>query len=393
MKIKLYFIKICNFFTQGVILSDITLVMLCAGNSSRFGLKPKKQWLRIEHTPLWLFVTKKLSSYYSFSKIIVVSSSNELSYMANFDESLTYVAGGNTRQQSMKNALEHVSTPYVMISDVARSCVPAQVIDNIIAQKGNADCIVPYVNVSDTVVYEHQTIDREAVKLIQTPQLSTTNTLKLALSTAVEYTDDSSAIKAMGGKVTYVLGDCASLKLTFEKDLQEVACLKAPANSYFTGTGFDIHPFEEGKPMVLGGVLIDVPYGFKAHSDGDVLIHSVIDALLGAAGAGDIGEFFPDTQEEYKNIDSTKLLNTIVEFIKNVGYEIVNVDVTIIAQQPKINPYKMQIKTLLAEVLNIEKQFVNIKATTAEKLGFIGRKEGIAVQSSATLNYYNWKAL
>lgn len=374
-------------------MSDITLVMLCAGSSSRFGLKPKKQWLRIEHTPLWLVVTKKLSSYTSFAKIIVVSSSNELNYMNNFDETFTYVAGGNTRQQSMKNALEHVTTPYVMVSDVARSCVPKNVLENLIAQKGNADCIVPYVNVSDTVVYENQTINREDVKLIQTPQLSNTNKLKMALNTSVEYTDDSSAIQALDGNVTYILGDVASKKLTYEKDLQEVSCLKAPSNSHFTGTGFDIHPFEENKPMFLGGVQIDVPYGFKAHSDGDVLIHSVIDALLGATGAGDIGEFFPDTAQEYKNIDSKILLNTIVEFITHVGYEIVNVDVTIIAQQPKINPYKMEIKNALANLLNIEKQFINIKATTAENLGFIGRKEGVAVQSSATLKYYNWKAL
>lgn len=372
-------------------MSDITLVMLCAGSSSRFGLKPKKQWLRIEHTPLWLFVTKKLSSYTPFAKIIVVSSADELNYMNNFDETFTYVAGGNTRQQSMKNALEYVTTPYVMVSDVARSCVPKSVLENLIAQKGNADCIVPYVNVSDTVVYENQTINREDVKLIQTPQLSNTAKLKTALNTSVEYTDDSSAIQAMGGKVTYILGDVASKKLTYEKDLQEVGCLKAPANSYFTGSGFDIHPFEDEKPMFLGGVQIDVPYGFKAHSDGDVLIHSVIDALLGAAGAGDIGEFFPDTEQAYKNIDSKILLNTIVEFIAHVGYEIVNVDVTIIAQQPKINPYKREIKNALAHLLNIERQFINIKATTAEKLGFIGRKEGVAVQSSATLNYYNWK--
>jgi len=372
-------------------LSDITLVMLCAGSSSRFGLKPKKQWLRIEHTPLWLFVTKKLSSYYNFSKIIVVSSSDELNYMQNFDDNITYVAGGNTRQQSMKNALEHVTTPYVMFSDVARSCVPKNVIDALIEEKGNADCIVPYINVSDTVVYENETINRENVKLIQTPQLSNTAKLKAALDTQIEYTDDSSAIQAMGGKVTYILGDVASKKLTYEKDLQEVPCLKAPSSSHFVGTGFDIHPFEDDKPMFLGGVQIDVPYGFKAHSDGDVLIHSVIDALLGAAGAGDIGEFFPDTAQEYKNIDSKILLNKIVEFITHVGYEIVNVDVTIIAQQPKINPYKVEIKNALAKLLNIQRQFINVKATTAEKLGFIGRKEGVAVQSSATLNYYNWK--
>ena len=128
--------------------------------------------------------------------------------------------------------------------------------------------------------------------------------------------------------------------------------------------------------MYLGGVKIEgLDYGFKAHSDGDVLIHSIIDAILGAAGAGDIGEFFPDTDEKYKGVDSKLLLNSIVTFIYNVGYEIVNIDVTIIAQQPKINPYKVQIKNTIAKLLNIEKQFVNIKATTAEKLGFIGRKE------------------
>jgi len=126
--------------------------------------------------------------------------------MQNFDDSFIYVAGGNTRQHSMQNALNYVNTPYVMISDVARSCVPQMVIDNLIAQKGNADCIVPYLNVSDTVVYETQTINREAVKLIQTPQLSLTTTLKKALNTSVEYTDDSSAINAIGGSVIYVQG-------------------------------------------------------------------------------------------------------------------------------------------------------------------------------------------
>ena len=140
----------------------------------------------------------------------------------------------------------------------------------------------------------------------------------------------------------------------------------------------------------MGGIKLPVDYGFKAHSDGDVLIHSVIDALLGAAGAGDIGEFFPDTDAQYKGIDSKVLLNQIVEFIYNVGYEIVNIDLTIIAQKPKINPHKQEIKSSIAKLLGIEKQFVNIKATTAEKMGFIGRSEGVAVQSIATLKYYNW---
>ncbi|RXJ75093.1 bifunctional 2-C-methyl-D-erythritol 4-phosphate cytidylyltransferase/2-C-methyl-D-erythritol 2,4-cyclodiphosphate synthase, partial [Arcobacter sp. F155] len=131
-------------------------------------------------------------------------------------------------------------------------------------------------------------------------------------------------MKAIGGSIKYIEGDIASKKLTINSDISEITCLKPPSNNFFTGTGFDIHPFEENKKMFLGGVNIDVHYGFKAHSDGDVLIHSLIDALLGAVGAGDIGEFFPDTSEKYKNIDSKILLNNIVEFICNVGYEIVN---------------------------------------------------------------------
>ena len=380
----------CNFFTQGVILSDITLVVLCAGTSSRFGLKTKKQWLRIESEPLWIYVTKKLQEYTDFEKVIVTSQTDELNYMKNFTTEITIIPGGNTRQESMNNALNEVTTKYVMISDVARACVPKIVITDLINNKNKADCIVPYLTVSDTVVYENETINREDVKLIQTPQLSTTLKLKEALKSSVIFTDDSSAIKANSGTVFYVKGSSLSKKLTFEHDLQE-SPLNAPSINSFTGTGFDIHPFEDNKPMFLGGIKIDVPYGFKAHSDGDVLIHSLIDALLGAAGAGDIGEFFPDDDAQYKDIDSTLLLSNIITFVNNVGYEIVNVDLTVIAQKPKINPYKKQIKTKIAQLLNISTQFVNIKATTAEKLGFIGRSEGIAVQSTATVKYYDWK--
>lgn len=311
--------------------------------------------------------------------------------MENFSSDFTFVSGGNTRQESMQNALSKVKTEHIMVTDVARACVPKWVIENLLEAKDTAACIVPVLDVSDTVIYDEQTINRDNVKLIQTPQLSKTHTLIQALNTSIEYTDDSSAIKALGEKVTYVQGSNESKKLTFDKDLKEISCLKAPTNNFFTGTGLDIHAFEDDKQMVLGGIEIDVPYGFKAHSDGDVLIHSVIDALLGAAGAGDIGEFFPDTDPQYKGADSKQLLEHIVQFIYNVGYEIVNVDLTIIAQQPKINPHKQQIKRKMAGLLHIEPQFVNIKATTAEKLGFLGRSEGVAVQSIATLKYFDWK--
>ncbi len=371
-------------------MSNVTLIVLCAGNSTRFGLQTKKQWLRIDNQPLWLFVTKRLDNLYKFNKVIITSSKDELNYMQNFSDDYEFVAGGDTRQQSMKNSLKNVDSEYVMVTDVARACIPENVITSLIDSKEKADCIVPTLKVSDTVIYNEETINRDNVKLIQTPQLSKTTVLKAALETEEEFTDDSSAIKANGGSIFYVEGSIKSKKLTFGDDLKELSCLKAPSQNFFTGTGYDIHPFEENKKMYLGGINIDVPYGFKAHSDGDVLIHSVIDALLGACGAGDIGEFFPDTDDEFKNIDSKILLQEIVKFIYNVGYEIVNVDLTIIAQQPKINPYKNEIKKTIASLLNLEKQFVNIKATTAEKLGFIGRKEGVAVQSIATLKYYDW---
>ncbi|KAB7889697.1 bifunctional 2-C-methyl-D-erythritol 4-phosphate cytidylyltransferase/2-C-methyl-D-erythritol 2,4-cyclodiphosphate synthase [Poseidonibacter ostreae] len=369
---------------------DVTLIVLCAGNSSRFEHKAKKQWLRIDNEPLWLNVTKKLATYANFQKIIVTSHKNEISYMNNFSDDFCFVAGGNTRQESIKNSLDEVNTKYVMISDVARAGIPQSVILELLENKDKADCIVPVLNVSDTVIYNENTINRDNVKLIQTPQLSNTKALKESLKTNTEYTDDSSAIKANNGSIKYIKGSTESTKLTFGNELEEIPSLKAPSNNFFTGTGFDIHQFEENKEMYLGGIKLPVEYGFKAHSDGDVLIHSVIDALLGAAGAGDIGEFFPDTDAQYKGIDSKVLLKEIVDFIYNVGYEIVNIDLTIIAQKPKINPHKQEIKSSIAKLLGIEKQFVNIKATTAEKMGFIGRSEGVAVQSIATLKYYNW---
>ncbi len=372
-------------------MSNVTLLILCAGTSSRFALSTKKQWLRVENDPIWLHVSEKLTSYYNFNKVIVTSHKNEINYMKNFSDEITFIEGGDTRQDSIRNALAEVKTDYVMITDVARVDIPIEVITTLIELQNEADCIVPILNVSDTIIYNEETINRENVKLIQTPQLSNTKILKQALKTNIEYTDDSSAIKANGGKIKYIQGSSRSKKLTFENDIEILRNFKGPSKNFFTGTGFDIHPFEKNKKMYLGGIEIDVEYGFKAHSDGDVLIHSIIDALLGACGAGDIGEFFPDTDKKYQDIDSKILLKNIVEFIYNVGYEIVNIDLIIIAQQPKINPYKLQIKSKIAELLNIKKQFVNIKATTAEKLGFIGRKEGVAVQSIATLKYYNWK--
>ena len=371
-------------------LLNVTLIVLCAGNSTRFEHKTKKQWIRIGNEPLWLNVTKRLASFSTFSKIIVASHENELAYMKNFTDDFTFVKGGDTRQKSILNCLEEVNTKYVMISDVARACISKSIISDLIQNKNKASCIVPILDVSDTVIFEKNTINREDVKLIQTPQLSNSDILRKAISKDIEFTDESSAIKNIGEDIFYIKGDIASKKLTFFEDISQIPCLKAPAKTQFVGIGYDIHSFEDKKEMFLGGVKLPYDYGFKAHSDGDVLIHSLIDALLGAIGAGDIGEFFPDTDDKFKGIDSKILLQKIISFVNNVGYELVNIDITIIAQKPKINPHKNEIKSSLSKLLNLPKQFINIKASTAEKLGAVGREEGVVIQAMTNLRYYDW---
>ena len=364
--------------------------MLGAGNSTRFKHPVKKQWLRFGDTPLWLYSLENITKKLKFSKIIITCSPKELGYMKRYDSSFTFVQGGKSRQDSLKNALLHVETPYVMVSDIARVCIDDEMLARITKKMYESDIVVPYLNASDTVVYGDLTIDREKVKLIQTPQLSKTSILKEALDTDISYTDESSAIKAKGGKVTYVLGDKKAKKLTFLEDLDDINCKKAPSSDIFIGNGFDVHQFQDDKIMMLGGVKIQESPGFKAHSDGDVAIHALIDSLLGAIGAGDIGELFPDDDIKYKDIDSKELLEDVYQFVTSVGFEIVNCDITIMAQTPKLHSFKSKISQTLAKILHIRPIFINIKATTTEKLGFIGRCEGVAVSVTSTLKYFDW---
>jgi len=376
----------------GNYLSSTTLILLGAGSSSRFKANVKKQWLSSGDTPLWLHVAEHFEKSADFKQIIIVSSADEIHLMKNF-ASYTYIEGGASRQASLSNALKHVNSDYVMVSDIARCCVPEDMIKRILDAKKEASCVVPILPVTDTLYMDNRPIDREKVKIIQTPQLSVTTLLKQALETKTVFTDDSSAIASLGEKVHFVEGSQLAHKLTTLSDLQKVPCIQTPSARTLTGFGIDIHAFEEDKEMFLCGVKIDVDYGFKAHSDGDVAIHALIDALLGAAGMGDIGELYPDTEAHYAGADSKELLKDTVRRITSFGYEIGNIDLTIMAEAPKLLPYKAQMKTTLASILGIKANFVNIKATTAEKLGFVGRKEGVTVHAVANLNYYNWKTI
>jgi len=373
-------------------LTDLTLVLLSAGSSSRFSMDVKKHWLRINHKPLWEFVAHKLQKTQKFSKIIIVSSSNEIAFMKNYAD-YTFVEGGASRQASLKNALQEVSSEFVLVSDIARACISEEFLERIISKAGSSDAIVPYLNVTDTIVYNGNTIDRDKVMRIQTPQLSRTTVLKEALQTQEEFTDESSAIVANGGSREFILGDEDAHKITYISDLNKISCLEAPSSDTLSGNGYDVHAFDTQGTMWLGGVKIASDFGFLAHSDGDVAIHSLIDALLGAAGMGDIGMLFPDNDDKYKGIDSKALLKIVVERLCNFGFIIINVDITIAAQKPRLGKYKLPMKKVIAEILGIEMSRVNVKATTTEKLGFIGREEGVAVTSNANLKYFNWKKI
>ncbi|QCT94437.1 bifunctional 2-C-methyl-D-erythritol 4-phosphate cytidylyltransferase/2-C-methyl-D-erythritol 2,4-cyclodiphosphate synthase [Caminibacter mediatlanticus TB-2] len=364
---------------------DISLIVLSAGNSTRFNYNVKKQWIRIENKPLWLFVADRLNNFYNFKKTIITANNEEVRLYEKLSE-YEIVSGDKERQLSLKNALNEIDSEFVMVTDVARACVSEKIIKNLIENIKDYDCCVPFLKPVDTVVFEDKTINREKVKLIQTPQLSKTEILKKALNTDTLFTDERAAIENIGGKIKYIAGDEEAKKITYFKDLN-LPCLKPPSKNIFSGIGYDTHKFEENKEMYLGGVKIDVNYGFKAHSDGDVLIHSLIDALLGAAGYGDIGDFFPDTDEKYKNISSVELLKKVLDIIKKTGFEIVNADVTIIAEKPKLKNYKTKIQRKLSKLLNAP---VNIKATTNEKMGYIGREEGVSVISIVNLKYKDW---
>jgi 2-C-methyl-D-erythritol 4-phosphate cytidylyltransferase/2-C-methyl-D-erythritol 2,4-cyclodiphosphate synthase len=372
-------------------LKKISLVLVAAGESSRFSTKTKKQWIRTEDKPLWLFVADRINSYYNFFETVIVANKNEKSIMKNYNSNYIFIDGGLSRQESLKNGILASSSDIVITSDIARPCISRGVLLSLIDEISNndIDCVVPYIDVMDTVLYDESIIDRERIKLIQTPQASKKDILLKALTTDKTFTDDSSAIRDIGGKIAFIKGSSKAKKITRVSDLKDIKCLKPPTKDIFTGIGFDVHPFVANKSMVLCGITINNDYGFLAHSDGDVAIHSIIDAIMGAARLGDIGELFPDTDNRYKNIDSTILLRKVIEIINNIGFEIVNIDISIVAQKPKISPFKQDMLDNLKSIMNTN---INIKATTTEKLGFVGREEGVAVLSVANLKYSDWSS-
>lgn len=300
------------------------------------------------------------------------------------------VIGGATRQESVHKALEALESDapaLVLIHDAARPHLPGAVIERLVAALGNHPSAIPVLPVVDSLTEASgetmgMPANREVLRRVQTPQAFRYPAILAAhRAWQGELTagDDAQVAQAAGLSVALVEGDEKLHKLTFAGDF---AGDLPPVR---IGTGYDVHRLADGEELWLGGIRIDHPRGLAGHSDADVAIHALVDAILGAIGAGDIGSHFPPSDPQWKGASSDRFLTHAVKLAAEAGYRIGNVDLTIICEAPKIGPHREAMRARLADLLGSPLAAVSVKATTTERLGFTGRGEGIAAQAAATL--------
>jgi 2-C-methyl-D-erythritol 4-phosphate cytidylyltransferase / 2-C-methyl-D-erythritol 2,4-cyclodiphosphate synthase len=321
-------------------------------------------------------------------------------------EKLLTTLGGASRQDSvlagLKKLREHASAEdWVLVHDAARPCLEsADVAALIAALEAGASGAVLAAPVVDTVKRERdgtvcETIDRSGLWRALTPQAFALGELERALEEAarsnIAVTDESQAMERQGLRPVLVQGSPFNIKVTRAADLQAAARIlhsaekRTMSGKMRIGQGFDVHTFGAGDHVVLGGVRIAHDRGVIAHSDGDVVIHALCDALLGALGRGDIGRHFPDTDPRYRGADSRLFLRTVAAMLREAGYCLVNADVTVLAEAPRIAAHRDAIAANLAQDLDVAPELINIKATTTERMGFVGRGEGLAAQAAVLL--------
>ena len=310
------------------------------------------------------------------------------------------VAGGETRQQSVFQGVKMLSEccEYLAIHDGARPMVTAHIIEETLGDAVKWGAATAAMPVKDTIKQAGQdgciaaTPDRSTLYLTQTPQIFHRDVycraMEQALEAGKEYTDDCQLVEATGAKVFLSAGSYRNLKLTTPEDM-EIASVLLPREGQMEtpriGHGYDVHRLVEGRKLILGGVEIPWSKGLLGHSDADVLLHALCDALLGAAALGDIGQHFPDTDPQYAGADSMQLLRQVVQLVQGEGYLVQNVDITVLAQAPKLKPHIPSMRSRIAQALQLQPQAVSVKATTEEGLGFTGAGEGIAVHAVALL--------
>ncbi|MCB2073496.1 MAG: bifunctional 2-C-methyl-D-erythritol 4-phosphate cytidylyltransferase/2-C-methyl-D-erythritol 2,4-cyclodiphosphate synthase [Novosphingobium sp.] len=300
------------------------------------------------------------------------------------------VSGGQTRQESVLRGLEALQgdgPDLVLIHDAARPILPASVLDRLQAALAVHAAAIPVLPVSDSLAEENDGMmgtptDRDRLRRVQTPQAFHFDAILAAhrgWSGAPEAGDDAQVARKAGVDVAFVEGDEALHKLTFASDF----AVAAP--TVRIGTGYDVHRLADGEELWLGGIKIKHSQGLAGHSDADVAIHALVDALLGAVGSGDIGQHFPPSDPQWRGASSDRFLIEAVRLVAEAGYAVGNIDLTIICEMPKIGPYREAMRERIASLLGVDIDAVSVKATTTEKLGFTGRGEGIAAQAVASV--------
>lgn len=304
-----------------------------------------------------------------------------------------FIEGGATRTASVRRCVEAAEQDHVLIHDAARPLLSQPVIERLVTALASHDGAAPSLAVVDALVRddgaEIEPVDRTPLHRIQTPQAFATGKLLAAFSACEgkDFPDEVSLARSQGLAIGLVDGEERNFKLTWPEDFERAESLLSPTPHpalQVTGMGYDVHRLDAGDGVHLCGVFIECPLRLIGHSDADAGLHAITDALLGAAGLGDIGEHFPPTDERWRGADSVMFLEHALQISKEAGATPVHCDVTLICERPKIGPHKAAMKAKVADILGLPLRRVNIKATTTEKLGFTGRGEGLAAEAVVT---------
>jgi 2-C-methyl-D-erythritol 4-phosphate cytidylyltransferase/2-C-methyl-D-erythritol 2,4-cyclodiphosphate synthase len=378
---------------------SIAALLMAAGSGTRFGAAQPKQYLPLLGRPVIRHAAEALLAEGLVDILLPVCAAGEEGRIAALLDGLPVlpaVAGGATRQASVRAGLEalagrapEVVPEVVLVHDAARPVVPRGTIPSILEALRAAPGAIPAQPVADTLKRGEGrailgTVARAGLFRAQTPQGFRFGALLAAHRAAGgEATDDAQLLELADERVVLVAGSETNVKITFPEDLERVAGQMQARLVPRVGTGFDVHRTEAGRRMVLCGVVVPCEFGLEGHSDADVGIHALCDAIYGALAEGDIGRWFPPSEMRWKDADSAQFLRHAAGRVAARGGVIANVDVTLLCERPKIGPHREAMQARLAELLGVDPGIVGVKATTTERLGFTGRGEGIAAQAAA----------
>ena len=375
----------------------IAALLMAAGRGERFGAPEPKQYAQLLGRPVLRVAAEALLAGGHVQQLQPVCAAGEETRITAMLEGLPHlppVTGGATRQASVKAGLEALA-PFapsiVLVHDAARPIIPAGTIAALLRALETEAGAIPAQPVSDTLKRGEagrigETVPRAGLFRAQTPQAFRFEVLRAAHAAATaEATDDAQLLEWGGHAVALVAGHESNVKITFPEDLTRVEATLLPRLLPRIGTGFDVHRLVPGRPLILCGVAVPHELGLDGHSDADVGIHALCDAIYGALAEGDIGRHFPPSQMQWKDADSAQFLIHAMGRVAARGGMLVNADVTLICEQPKIGPHAGKMIERLAELMGVETRRIGVKATTTERLGFTGRGEGIAAQAAVSL--------